>query len=401
MKPSFRVLIPLLFVMSLNAQSVFEKEIFPGSSENFHHVLSNMEKYEIQIIYTRIDRNAEQEPIFSRFDFNVDPQRYFYPASSVKFPAAILALEYLNNLNIAGLDRNSRVLIDSAGYSQSVSDDPDNSVSLFIEKILLVSDNDAFNRLYEILGQDYINKQLASKGFKDTRIIHRLSVPFSFEENKRVNPVKFFNGDKLLYELPFRFSFFENSVSPSGQLKGKGFMSGDKLLESPMDFSSKNFLRLETLHEVMKSVVFPDAVPENQRFNLTPDDYNFLYEYMCMLPRESDTSKYNYRETGDQYVKFFNCGYDSIPFPANLKIFSKSGLAYEYLIDNAYIIDTDKNVEFLLSAVIHVNDNGIFNDDTYEYDKTGLPFLSELSKLIYEYECSRQKEYVPDLTRFR
>jgi len=71
------------------------------------------------------------------------------------------------------------------------------------------------------------------------------------------------------------------------------------------------------------------------------------------------------------------------------------------LTDASYIIDLEKNVEFFLAATIHVNENQIFNDDNYEYETIGLPFLSNLGKVIYDYEVKRERKFEPDLSKFR
>jgi hypothetical protein len=76
-------------------------------------------------------------------------------------------------------------------------------------------------------------------------------------------------------------------------------------------------------------------------------------------------------------------------------------MAYGYLNDVAYIVDFEKNVEFMLSAVIHVNKNQIYNDGIYEYDQIGLPFLANLGRVIYNYELNRVKKHLPDLSNFR
>ena len=44
----------------------------------------------------------------------VNPQDYFYPASAIKLAGTLLALEKLNQLAIAGVDRHTPVRIDSA-----------------------------------------------------------------------------------------------------------------------------------------------------------------------------------------------------------------------------------------------------------------------------------------------
>ena len=76
------------------------------------------------------------------------------------------------------------------------------------------------------------------------------------------------------------------------------------------------------------------------------------------------------------------------------------GWAYGFLTDNAYIIDTQNGVEFFLSAVIYVNKNGVLNDDEYEFNELGLPFLASLGNKIYEYELGRFKSNQPDFSRF-
>ena len=86
--------------------------------------------------------------------------------------------------------------------------------------------------------------------------------------------------------------------------------------------------------------------------------------------------------------------------PDHIKIFNKVGLAYGFVLDNAYIIDQKHGVEFFLTAVVYGNSNGVLNDNTYDYDTLTIPFLSALGDAIYKYEKMREKKYAPDLTFF-
>src|SRR5947209_15298345 len=121
----------------------------------FDSILQNNDTWRIQIIYTQIDRTAGNKPRFTTYYFNVDPNHYFYPASTVKMPTAFLTLQKLNELNVPGLTRNTTMITDSAYSGQwPTYNDPDAidgrpTISDFIKKIFLVSDNNAFNRLYE------------------------------------------------------------------------------------------------------------------------------------------------------------------------------------------------------------------------------------------------------------
>ena len=54
-----------------------------------------------------------------------------------------------------------------------------------------------------------------------------------------------------------------------------------------------------------------------------------------------------------------------------MRIFHKVGLAYGYMIENDYVDDGANGVEFLLTATVVVNKNGIFGDGEYEYEELG------------------------------
>ena len=84
-----------------------------------------------------------------------------------------------------------------------------------------------------------------------------------------------------------------------------------------------------------------------------------------------------------------------------IRIFNKTGWSYGFLTDAAYIVDFKNNIEFMLSAVIYVNSDGILNDDKYEYKETGYPFFKEVGEIMYEYEKGRKRKYQPDLTDFK
>ena len=65
-----------------------------------------------------------------------------------------------------------------------------------------------------------------------------------------------------------------------------------------------------------------------------------------------------------------------------IRIFNKVGLAYGTLTDVAYIRDKNTGLEFFLTATVLVNENQIFNDDIYEYEELGIPFLAALGREI-------------------
>jgi hypothetical protein len=381
------------------------EELLHSRPDLFGPVLENLDKHEVQILYTQIDRDGDNRPCFRAQTYRLDPGAYFYPASSIKLPAAVLALEKLNLMDIEGLDKHTALKIDSAYTAQTaVTEDSTSPTGLptiahYVHKLFVVSDNDAFNRLYEFVGQQYLNETLWNKGYRDIRITHRLAIARTSDQNRNTNPFTFYDGDRIICQQPLAYNPTQYSASEP-ILRGKGYISGGEMYQEPKDFTRSNYVSLEVLQGILQAILFPDAVPEKRRFQLTEDDYDLLYRTMSMRPRESRHPDYDPGEYYDGWAKFFMFGDKKDHMPDNFRIFSKSGLAYGTLTDNAYIVDFDNGVEFLLTAMIYVNENQIFNDNEYEYDEIGLPFLANLGRVIYEYELERERKRVPDLSRF-
>jgi len=400
----------LLFITLISACSSEPgdplQEILSGSSSAVTDVVDQKDRYEVQIRYTQIDRDSLNRPSFTSYEFNVDSNRYFYPASTVKMPIAFLAMEFINNLRDSledeRIDMHSAIRIDSLRDRQSVvigdttSRNGQASVAHYIKKIFTVSDNDAYNRLFELMGRDYINDRLADKGYLGININHRLSL--AGINNQYTPSWRLEAENEILVEQSEQFDNQERPNHQDNLIKGKGYTDIDgKLVNAPFDFTHKNAFSVQALENVIKSVLFPESVPESMRFNLTAEDYQYLYTCMSIIPRESTYPKYN---QWDSYVKFFLFGDDKAPMPDHIRIFNKVGDAYGFLTDCAYVVDFDNRVEFLLTSTVSVNDNQIYNDGVYEYDKTGFPFMAELGKAVYAYELGREREYLPDLSRF-
>src|ERR1700757_1308429 len=109
----------LLFMFSVIASAqeidtIFLKNLLESHHDLFNHVLNHPTHNEVQILYTQIDRDENNVPHFKSFSYRLNPNRYFYPASTVKLPTAIFALEKLNELKIQGLTIKSTMITDSA-----------------------------------------------------------------------------------------------------------------------------------------------------------------------------------------------------------------------------------------------------------------------------------------------
>ncbi|HEX3384655.1 MAG TPA: serine hydrolase, partial [Mucilaginibacter sp.] len=385
------------------------KNLLESHRDLFEHVLNHPTHNEVQILYTQIDRDENNVPHFRSYSYRLNANHYFYPASTVKLPTAIFALEKLNELNIKGLTAKSTMITDSAFAGQTkVTHDSSSrnnlpSIGNYIKKILLVSDNDAYNRLYEFVGREEINQKLKKYGLNGTRIVGRLAIGDKGESTKHTNPIDFYDGKKLVYHKPALYDANEYPTHPEHMIMGKGYLDkNDKLVMEPFDFSHNNIYPLADQQMVLKRLLFPETFPKEQRFNLTDDQYKFIYKYMSMWPTESHHPTYSPPDYYPAYCKWLFYGGDSLAvINPHIRIFNKIGDSYGYDIDNAYIVDFKNKVEFMLSAVVQSNDNEIYNDNKYEYKTVCLPFMKNLAQVIYQYELKREKKYLPDLKKFK
>nr|WP_295931651.1 serine hydrolase [uncultured Dyadobacter sp.] len=397
------------FSLAQQPDTVFLEKLLRSRSDLFGGILKHPQKNQVQILYTQIDRDKDNVPHFKSFSYNLDDLHYFFPASTVKLPTVIFALEKLNELGIPGLSKSS-AMITGADFTKQTAVDRDSSSSNglpslehYIKKILLVSDNDAYNRLYEWIGRAEINRRLADHGLTTSRILNRYAVKDTEATSRHTNPIRFYDGTTLLYSQPGRFDPKDYPLKLTNTSMGRAYMdSSDKLVARPFNMENRNAFSLTDQQKVMKKLFFPETFPPSARFRLKPDDYRLIYTYLSKMPTESDRPHYHRTDYWPLYAKFLFYGADkeSDPQP-NVRIFNKYGDSYGFIIDNAYFVDFENKVEFLLSAVVQSNEDGVYNDDRYEYKEVCYPFMKNLGQVIYRYELSRTKKHLPDLSAFR
>lgn len=331
-------------------------------------VMDNVDEHELQILYTQIIRGENGEISFKEYQYNVNSNNYFYPASTVKFPIAVLALEKLNsittnseNINFS-FNKNSTTI----NFQKEIS------------KLFALSDNEASNNLMEFIGFDYLNSKMHDKGLSPFSVSHRLSVADS--SNKTTSAIYLFKGDSLIAELPSLTGKKLKNLRLNSIKKGVGYLENDVQVTGAFDFSAKNYYPLTTLHNTLKRLLFPEAYKINDRFNLNDKDRQFILSSMHKLPREQG---FDSKEFYDSYCKFLIFGDSKERINSSIKIYNKIGQAYGTLTDCAYILDEINGVEFMVAATLLVNKNKIFNDGIYEYEEIGIPFLAELGRQLY------------------
>ena len=386
-KETFLLYISLIFLTCDTNLNRIEN-VLKNTNPKIQHLIKNAAAHEIQILLTEIKRDTLGQPHFIETAYQVDEEQYFYPASTAKLPIAALTLQKINELNANGISitahtpfqintphGESLVLQDSTELEGKLT------IAHLIKKIFLVSDNDAYNYLFDFLGRDYINAALKEKGLTHTQIQHK----FLFNaDNENTWEYLFFdrNGDTLYHQNSIKSIEQLNNSNLKGIQKGKGYLKEGKLINEPMDFSLKNRISIRDLNGILKRLIFPEVFSKEQQFNLTESDYTFLRYSMSRTTTESKIDAYNTGEYWDSYGKFLIYGDQKGAMHNGIRIYNKVGYAYGTLTDVAYIHDLENELEFFLTATILVNSNQIFNDDIYEFEQVGIPFLAALGQEI-------------------
>ncbi len=375
----------------------------------FDSILRKAGELNLQIIYTQIDRDAQNRPTFTRHTWHLDPKRYFNPASLVKLPVCIAALEKLHRYEAQGVTLETPMATGVAHRCQTPvrqsrrpNPDPDRTASVgnYIRRMLLVSDNDAYNRLYEFVGQRDLHDRLAAWQMPTARITNRFTPGCDSVANRHTNPATFYPAGRPAVAQPPAFNA-RPLPPPYGRVRvGRGYRAaGNRLIALPFDFTNANHLSLEQVTTLLQGVLFPGTGPE---LHLAASDRQLLIRYLGLAPHESGYSLYRAKGYYDRYKKYLFYGRQpKAPYPTDdLRSFNIVGLSYGYVADCAYFAEPSTGTEFMLSAVLYVNRDGILNDGRYEYESVGWPFLRDLGLMIYQLEKKRNKPNPPDLSEF-
>ena len=202
-----RLIVFFITVSAATAQitdSPLINEILKNFKPEFPNIFSAPDQYKLQIIYTQVNRDRNNVPELETYTYRLKPREYFYPASTIKFPIAVLAMEKLNRIENIDEYTPLNILTELPGIERVIKDKTSKtdlpSIAHFIHKLFVASDNDASNQLYEFLGSDYLNQRLWDLGYIETNIRHHLDILFSEKQNRYTSPFQFYNDENIIYE---------------------------------------------------------------------------------------------------------------------------------------------------------------------------------------------------------
>lgn len=336
----------------------------------------------MQVVVGEIVRDPDGSPLVHFHPYRLDAD-YLYPASAIKTLGAVAALQVFEEL--AGehpeLSIDTRIefadlttdLVDAAGEQVAVSEEERTTLRHQLERALVVSSNQGFNRLWDVAGHDGINERAWEAGLESVRFHHRLSRQGLPEEAHRRSPaIRAELGDTWVELIPDRHSAtVVDDNTQSGVGIGDAHIEAltEERLEGPLDFSRKNGCSILDMLLLVAWVADPDLVPSVD-LGINNTHREVLLEIMSRVPEESAR------------FKPFSPGVAEVTDWDSLTYVNKAGRAYGFHLDAAYVRDTTSGREFLLAAAMHTNSNGVMNDSNYDYEDVSFPFLVALGEAV-------------------
>lgn len=358
-------------------------------------ILDAPEQYRAQVLVREVRPRDDAPDCLIRHGYRVDAE-YFYPASAIKTVAAVEALRFLDDWN--GKGRTPELGLDSVlWYRRPEQFDRLESTDYrwsrggpldeIVEETLVVSSNDAFNKLFDLVGHERLNRSLTEAGLESLRLHHRMFSKRTAEEQKwsprvAVQTGEDDDGEPVREQIcPERRSELDLPPTPADRIevgeRHTSFLTGE-FHDEPMDFSAKNYISLEDLQKLMVALYRPELLDDVDLSGLDAHR-EFLAETLGKHPQAESEEKQK------ELVRRFSPmlpGVTDVLEGDRISYFNKAGRAYGFHLDNARIVDRETGRELFVAAAVYVNENEELNDNEYEYEKRSYPFLRGVGRAV-------------------
>ena len=376
--------VPEIKVATQNPNNAYLLALLKKYPRWFSQITEDSASSNIQVYFTEISRNAANAPVAKTYSYNGSESIYFYPATVVGLPIAILALQKVQELAPRGITVNTTMITERSSSSQTATyNDPFTpngkpTVGGYIKRMLLYEDEEAFNRLYEFLGQQYINDALHKTGFAEVQILERLGLFLNEKENAATNPVKFLDDrGNLMYTQPMLIN--SQTYPKRNDYVGTSYYSNGTLYKNPMMFSYKNKIALSSLQALMQMLALPSLFGSNRQLVLSEQHRNLLLGYMSgntVLNAQSNYPPHRPQPLTNALKE---------KFPQHMiNVIELGGKGYGQVTQLAYVSDATTGIEYFVSATILANSKTVLNSGKYEYNEKAYPFLKNLIIAMHE-----------------
>lgn len=373
------------FAPALAAADDLLRQLVAGAGPTAQRVLANAGEFRPQLLWTRCVRAAGGWRAQRTHALGLRPRAWFAAASFIKLPLAALLIEELERRGLDWIDGDLRVEVDAAHACAPLPTPQAGGWPLLalLQAMLVVSDNLAYNVLFELLGSDAIHTRLAALGFPHVRMATRLGCPQPRSPGKLAARVRGAGG-ALAWDSPAqsteRFQRF-----PFGAARaGRAWMENGVATPGAHDFADSNFLPLADVHRCILEL----GGGVEPRFALSLRARRWCADTLARVPRSATLLDPERRQWPDDHSKWLVPAGADGRLPDALRIASKNAQSYGWIGDTAFIVDSARDIGFALSVVLDVDRDGVLNDGVYAYADIGRPFLREVGAAVLAYERS-------------
>lgn len=339
----------------------------------------------MQVLVSVFEPREDAPPEVTEHGFRVDAE-YVYPASAIK---TLIAIGALRQLKVLGEEHEVKLHVGSRfkrcewGSGKCEVPEPDEDtdedddideekrwVGREITKLLAYSDNHSYDRLYDLVGHEALNRDMKALGLESVRFRHRL---VTVSKRRSVRRVIVYPWPGRAFILPPRTSEYDPGPTPAARLEeGDAFRGPKGKVDEPFDFGPKNYVSLRDLHRVTQSLVRPGT---EGAIDLGIDEDGRAVILKAM------TGHLVKGKRGATHKPLLPGLLEEVPIE-RLRYVNKAGRAYGFHLDSAYVEDTETKRAFLVTAAIYANPNGVLNDDDYAYDEVSGPFLAAVGQSL-------------------
>ena len=410
----FLVLSNFIYAQSTNSSlnsSMLLQSVLDSLSSKYPDVIKYPEKYKLKIFYTQINRTKSKISL-ETVSYRQEQKEYLYPASVVKLPTILVALENFNDIKKISnkvslnstikffqkkgcLPTTNQIKIGNRFYPTNLD--------ILIKMMLAVSDNEAYNRLFDFSGQQSLNTRIKEIGYNNGKIIRKFVLNCNLNQNRISDSLVFVgkNGESL---------YSRGTITNNDSIKADTtFKLGieyeglnKQMIKKPFDFSKQNNIDLFDLHKTITGLVVPKS-KSNYHFNINEEQRKYILQNLGRYPDEYGLA-YNSLEYFPAYKKYLFYGRDPNINYLNdtlnrFRSLNIVGLSFGCVIDCAYLIDFKTGKEFVLTVGIYANKDEVINDSKYDYDNLAFPFMKDIGRFFMQ-SVPENPEALPYLEHF-
>jgi hypothetical protein len=395
---TIKFLIVFICMMSTNGYAQTQREIndsllhqlLTGSHTDVDRVLANPAYYEFQLIFTQVLRSGDSL-IFEERSLNKD-SACFYPASLIKFPLAVVALEKLQQLGSLGVQAKSTMSLKTCSCdlptNQYVQKSKNPTFLQFLREMLIMSDNDAYNLFFDFVGTDQFNQRMRDYGLNGIIMRRRFTSGCPDSINKINGGLRFYNQKReILWSQPC------DSAKQTYELEshyrtsaGRFHYQNGKKIQEPKSYKNTNFVRLADAHTLLIRLFFPSLTPVGvQQPSLDSNHKAMLIEAMGAFPKELKNAPKDYSKTPNQYYKFFLDPDKMRTGSDDIRIYNKVGLSNGFISDVSFIVDSTNGLYYFISGSMLAKKDATVDFGKNEYYQFAIPVFRKIGGLIYDH----------------